>query len=104
MECFGIIAKDSVNYTQKIAEIFWRSEFGIRNSHGTFVAGRSAASPGWDGLHGWGLGDGHRELDSRPTMPFWCSLIARVVKPKSAEARCPGAEAALRKELANMDS
>ena len=37
-------------------------------------------------------------------MLLWCSLITWVVKPKRAEARCPGAEAALKKELANMAS
>ena len=37
-------------------------------------------------------------------MPLWCSLITRVVKPKSAEARCEGAEKASRKELSNMDA
>ena len=104
VQCSGTVAKNSANYPQKFVEIFWRSQCGARNSHGGFLAGRSAASPAWDGPHGWGLGAGHRELDSRPTMPLWCSLITRVVKPKSAEARCAGAEAALRKELANMDS
>ena len=104
VQCSGTVAKNSAHYPQKFAEILWRSQCGARNSHGGFLAGRSAASPAWDGPHGWGLGAGHRELDSRPTMPPWCSLITRVVKPKSAEVRCAGAEAALRKELANMDS
>ena len=37
-------------------------------------------------------------------MPFWCALITRVVKPKSAEARCEGAAKAIKKELSNIDS
>ena len=37
-------------------------------------------------------------------MPFWCALITRVVRPKSAEARCEGAAKAIKKELSNMDS
>ena len=52
----------------------------------------------------WGLGDGHRDLDSRPTMRLWCFLIPRVVKHKSSEARCEGAEKVLRKGLANIAS
>ena len=35
-------------------------------------------------------------------MPIWCSLITRVVKPKSAEARCEGAAKAIQTEIANM--
>ena len=104
VECSGIIAKTSAHYTRSFVEILWKSQFGARGSHGGFVAGRSAASSAWDGPHGCGLGDGRRELDSRPNMPLWCSLITRVVKLKSAEARCPVAEAALKKELANIAS
>ena len=37
-------------------------------------------------------------------MPLWCALTTRVVKPKSAEARCDGAAQAFRKELANIES
>ena len=37
-------------------------------------------------------------------MPLWCSLITRVMKPKSAEARCEGAAQAIEKELSNMNS
>ena len=37
-------------------------------------------------------------------MPLWCALVTRVVKPKSAEARCDGAVKELKKELANMES
>ena len=37
-------------------------------------------------------------------MPLWCSLVTRVVKPKSAEARCEGAANAIARELSNMDS
>ena len=48
--------------------------------------------------------DGHREIDSRPNMQIWYSLITRVVKPKSAEARCEGVAKAMRKELSNMNS
>ena len=43
-------------------------------------------------------------MDLRPTMPLWCALSTRVVKPKSAEARCEGAAKALKKELSNMES
>ena len=37
-------------------------------------------------------------------MPRWCSLITRVVKPKSAEARCEGVAKAIQQELSNMNS
>ena len=37
-------------------------------------------------------------------MPPWCSLITRIVKPKSDEARYEGGKKALQKELANMIS
>ena len=35
-------------------------------------------------------------------MPFWCQLITRVVKPKSAEARCDSVQKALEQELASI--
>ena len=48
--------------------------------------------------------DEHRELDSLLKMPLWCSLVVRVVKPKSAESQCDGAADATKKELKNTDS
>ena len=74
VECSGVIAKQSAHDIRRFAEILWKSQFGARGSHSGFVAGRSAASSAWDGPHGCGLGDGRRELDSRPNMPLWCSF------------------------------
>ena len=45
-----------------------------------------------------------REQGTLPSMPLWRFLVTRVVKPKSAEAWCPGANAAMKKELHNMNS
>ena len=49
-------------------------------------------------------GGEHREHDALPCQPLLSSLVARVVKPKAAEAQCPGADAAMKKELRNMNS
>ena len=45
---------------------------------------------------------GHRNHDSLPATPLWCALVTRIVKPKSSEAECPAAKAAIRKELDSM--
>ena len=37
-------------------------------------------------------------------MPIWCALVTRVAKPNSPEAQCLGADAAMKKELHNMNS
>ena len=50
------------------------------------------------------LDGSHREHDSLPNMLLWCSLVTRIVKPKSAEAQCPGADAVMKKELHNINS
>ena len=83
---------------KQIAEIYLDLQSSCRASiTGAFAASRLATSPAY-------LCGGHRELDALPTMPLWCSLITRVVKPKSAEARREGAAKAIQKELSNMNS
>ena len=37
-------------------------------------------------------------------MPLWCAMVTRIVKPKSQEAQCEGARAAIRTELNKMSS
>lgn len=101
--CSGRIAKNSVYYTKNFAGLFWKSQCGARNKQCGFLTAPPASQDSC-AHYTQSLCDGHRELDSRPTMPLWCALLARVVTPKSAEARCEGAENAIKKELANMDS
>ena len=97
-ECRGIIAKKAAHYTKQFLKIDWGSHSSCRASiTSAFAASRLASSPAY-------LCGGHRELDALPTMPLWCSLITRVVKPKSAEALCEGAAKAIQKELSNMNS
>ena len=48
--------------------------------------------------------DEHREHDTLPTMPLWCLLATRLVKPISIEAQCAGADAAMKTELPNLIS
>ena len=48
--------------------------------------------------------DEHREHDALLTMPLWCCLVTRVVKPKSIEAQRAGADAAMKEELHNVNN
>ena len=98
VESCGIVARRTAHYTKKFGEIYWESQSSCRASAvSAFAASRLATSPAY-------LCGGHCELDALPTMRLWCSLITRVVKPKSAEARCEGAAKAIQKGLSNMNS
>ena len=44
----------------------------------------------------------HRPHDTIASMPLWCAMITRIVKPKSAEADCEGARKAIRAKLEKM--
>ena len=97
VECRGIVAKMTAHYARNFAEIYWGSQSSCRAATaGAFAASRFDTSPAY-------LCGGHLDLDALPTMPLWCSLITRVVKPKSAEARCEGVAKAIQKELSNMN-
>ena len=87
----------TAHYARNFAEIYWGSQSSCRAATaGAFAASRFDTSPAY-------LCGGHLDLDALPTMPLWCSLITRVVKPKSAEARCEGVAKAIQKELSNMN-
>ena len=45
---------------------------------------------------------GHREHDSLPSRPLWCSLITRQVRPSSAEGKSEKMKEAIRAEQENM--
>ena len=99
-ECRGEVAKRTANYTKQFAEIYWRSQSYRKTNIGALAVNHNGISSACQGFHSpceRVFGDGHREIDSRPNMPIWCSLITRVVKPKSAEARCEGAANAIQK-------
>ena len=103
-ESRGEVAKRTANYTKQFAEIFWRQLYRKANL-GAVAVNRDDvmnACQGFRSPSGKVFGDGHREIDSRPQMPMWRSLVTRVVKPKSADARCEGAANAIQKEVANM--
>ena len=98
VECRGIVAKKKAHYTKKFGEIYWESQSSCRASTvSAFAASRFATSPAY-------LCGGHRELDALHKMLLWCSMITRIVKPKSAEARCEGAAKATQKKLSSMNS
>ena len=42
------------------------------------------------------------DASAPPSKPFWCAMVTRIVKPKSAEADCDAARAAIAKERASM--
>ena len=99
-ECRGEVAKRTANYTKQLGEIFWRSQPYRKANVGAVAVNRDDimnACQGFQSPSERVFGDGHREIDSRPKMPMWCSLITRMVKLKSAEACCEGAAKAIRK-------
>ena len=106
VECLGEVAERIANYTKLFVEIYWRSQFYRRTNIGALVVNHEGFPNACQRFHSPServFGDGHREIDSRPNKPIWRSQITRVVKPKSAEARCEGAAKAIRKELSNMN-
>ena len=108
VECRGSAEKRTAHHMKKFAEIYWRSQSGCRvANYGAFATSRlviSSACRGFQTPREWVFGDGHRELDSLPAMPLWCSLITRVIKSKSAEARCEHVAKAIQTELSNENS
>jgi hypothetical protein len=108
VECRGRIAKNSADYTDEFPRAVWKSWSPRTEQCG------SANRNDVDDDHDAHVDDKttfrtamvaktvHRQHDSAPTRPLWCSLVTRIVKPKSEEARSPGAVAAMEKELGNM--
>ena len=77
--CRGRIAKESAEYPEQFAKIFWSARRASRMARDRrhALAARPAHHPHDD------FGD-HREHDTGPPrQPLWCALVTRVVKPKS---------------------
>ena len=94
-ECRGRLATKSANYTPMMCQTFWQAFCQPRPLPTTSAAAncRGGLSPE----------EGHREHDSLASTPMWCSLVTRVVKPKSLEGQCDGARNAMIKELNNIN-
>ena len=94
--CKSRYAKESAHYPEQMANMIWRARAQRDDRQ---VAAVSAASP----VEQLYFAE-HRERDLPPRQPLWCSLVTRVVKPKSSEAQCEGAKQAVKAELDNMNA
>ena len=106
-ECRGEVAKRTADYAKQFVEIFRRPQLYRKANLGAVAVNGDDvknACQGFQSPSERAFGDGHREIDSRPKLPMWCSLITRVAKPTSAEARCEGAEEDIRNEFVNVQN
>ena len=120
VECRGRIAKSSANYTRLLAQTVWKTWVPTttttttsRHDDDTTHNDDDATRNGNDNdrrrtttrsLPALVAKTNHRSHDQVPLRPLWCSLVTRIVKPKSSEAQCEGAREAMRKELGNIES
>ena len=99
VQCRGPVCRASACYPPLMARVFWSA---LRSPHPCSLTGRVAAAVGKTNVNDLAARGGHREHDSLPSAPLWCALVTRIVKPRSKEADCLEAEAAIRKELDSM--
>lgn len=94
-KCRGRLATKNANYTPMMCQTFWQAFCKPRPLPTTAAAAncRGGLSPE----------EGHREHDFLASTPMWCSLVTRVVKPKSPEAQCDGSRNAMIQELNNIN-
>ena len=90
--CRGKIARESAVYTPLFAKIYWVARCVALRRAQALVAKPVDEYP--EEHH---QDPEHREHDMPPTRPMWCSLITRIVKPRSKEAQCEDAQKAIRK-------
>ena len=102
VECRGRFAKGSANYPKEFAKLVWagRCPPGLAAAAVPAPVAPEPQAPSTPAASCTQAG--HRERDMLPRKPLWCSLVTRVVKPKSQEAQCDAAKVALKTELDNM--
>lgn len=98
MRCRGRFARASANYPPQLEELVWDALNGRVGRHGHACAAAAVRATGAPSEHH------HREHDSFPSRPLWCALVTRIVRPKSGEASCACAKAAMQKGLDSMKS
>ena len=76
--CGGEVVKRTANYTKQFAEMLWKAQLYRKATLGAVAVNRDDVKNACQGFQSSSdrvFGDGHREIDSRPNMPIWCSLI-----------------------------
>ena len=90
VECRGKVAKESARYPARLAQAIWEAIVPKRLCG--LVAKTSV------GAVEFGCALNLTAARPPPRVPIWCTMVTRIVKPASSEAKCPGADAAIAKE------